>query len=40
MSVNVEIGKVIVKDAIGEIKMFKAGPKAEKDVDLKMQCHF
>jgi len=40
MSVNVETGEVIVKDAIGEMKTLMADPKAEGDVDQKMQCHF
>jgi len=36
MSVNVETGEVIVKDAAGEMKKLVADPKAEGGVDLKM----
>ena len=36
MSVNVETGEVIVKDAAGEMKTLMADPKAEGAVDIKM----
>ena len=36
MSINIESGEMVVKDAAGEMKTLIADPKAEGAVDLKM----